>query len=174
MCSTHWPKMEERLIFHILSLLLWLCHEVKWSRVWLCDPWTVAYHAPLSMGSSSQEYWSGLPFPSPEDIPDPGIEPRYPSLWADALPSEPPGKSCLCKYPSIFFLALKPKVQLLLANEQPVKEESKQASHVLWLKAKASCYILNVITKALPQAIYYKTSLTHITVCTLDFIYLFF
>ena len=38
-------------------------------------PWTVAYHAPLSMGFSRQEYWSGLPFPSPEDLPDPGIDP---------------------------------------------------------------------------------------------------
>ena len=40
----------------------------------LCDPWTVAYHAPPSMGFSRQEYWSGLPFPSPEDLPNPGIE----------------------------------------------------------------------------------------------------
>ena len=44
------------------------------------------------MGFSRQEYWSGLLFPSPEDLPDPGIEPRSPALWADALPSEPPGK----------------------------------------------------------------------------------
>ena len=56
-------------------------------------PWTVAYHAPLSMGFSRQEQWSGLPFPSPEDLPHPGIEPGSPTLWADALPSEPPGKS---------------------------------------------------------------------------------
>ena len=48
-------------------------------------PWTVAYHTPLSMGFSRQEYWSGLPFPSPEDLPDPGIEPRSPALYADAL-----------------------------------------------------------------------------------------
>ena len=53
-------------------------------------PWTVAYEAPLSMGFSRQEYWSGLPFPSPGDLPDPGIEPRTPALWADALLSEPP------------------------------------------------------------------------------------
>ena len=45
------------------------------------------------MGFSRQEYWSGLPFPSPEDLPDPGIEPRSPALQADALLSEPPGKS---------------------------------------------------------------------------------
>ena len=55
-------------------------------------PWTVAHQAPPSMGFSRQEYWSGLPFPSPGDLPDPGIEPRSPSLQADALPSEPPGK----------------------------------------------------------------------------------
>ena len=53
-------------------------------------PWTVAYQAPLSMGFSSQEYWSGLPFPPPGDRPNPGIEPRSPALQADALPSEPP------------------------------------------------------------------------------------
>ena len=48
--------------------------------------------ASLSMGFSRQEYWSGLPFPSPGDLPDPGIEPRSPALQADALSSEPPGK----------------------------------------------------------------------------------
>ena len=52
-------------------------------------PWTVVYQASLSMGFSRQEYWSGLPFPSPGDLPDPGIEPRSPALQADALPSEP-------------------------------------------------------------------------------------
>ena len=50
-------------------------------------PWTVAYQAPQSMEFSRQEYWSGLPFPSPEDRPNPGIEPRSPALQADALPS---------------------------------------------------------------------------------------
>ena len=55
-------------------------------------PWTVACHAPPSMGFSRQEYWSGLPLPSPGDLPDPGIEPRSPALQADALTSEPPGK----------------------------------------------------------------------------------
>ena len=56
-------------------------------------PWTVAYQAPPSMGFSRQEYWSGLPFPSPGDLPDPGIKPRSPTLQfqADTLPSEPPG-----------------------------------------------------------------------------------
>ena len=55
-------------------------------------PWTVADQAPPTMGFSRQEYWSGLPFPSPGDLPDPGIEPRSPALRADSLTSEPPGK----------------------------------------------------------------------------------
>ena len=55
-------------------------------------PWTVAYQAPPSMGFSRQEYWSGLPFLSPGDLPDPGMEPVSPALEADALTSESPGK----------------------------------------------------------------------------------
>ena len=54
-------------------------------------PWTVAYQAPQSMEFFRQEYWSGLPFPSPGDLPDPGIEPGSPALQAEALLSEPPG-----------------------------------------------------------------------------------
>ena len=63
-------------------------------------PWTVAYQASPSMGVSRQEYWSGLPFPSPGDLPDPGIKPGSPALEADALTSEPPGKPKLYKEPS--------------------------------------------------------------------------
>ena len=72
-------------------------HMNEWvkllSRVQLFPiPWTVTYQAPPSMEFSRQEYWSGLPFPSPGDLPNPGIEPRSPALQADTLPSEPPGK----------------------------------------------------------------------------------
>ena len=58
-----------------------------------CDPWTVGCQAPLSMEFSRQEYWSGLSFPSPGDLPNPGIEPRSPSLQVNSLPCEAPGKS---------------------------------------------------------------------------------
>ena len=62
------------------------------SRVRLfATPWPVAYQAPPSMGFSRQEYWSALPFPSPGDIPNPGIEPGSPALEADSLTSESPG-----------------------------------------------------------------------------------
>ena len=54
--------------------------------------WTVAHQAPPPMGFSKQEYWSGLPFPSAWDLPNPGIKPRSPTLQADTLTSEPPGK----------------------------------------------------------------------------------
>ena len=50
------------------------------------------------MAFSRQEYWSGLPFPSPGDLPDPGIEPGSPELYADTLPSKPPGKINAGKY----------------------------------------------------------------------------
>ena len=58
----------------------------------LCDPMTVALQAPVSVGFSRQEYCNGLPFPSPGDLPIPGIEPGSPTLQVDSLQSEPPGK----------------------------------------------------------------------------------
>ena len=74
--------------------------EVKWTEVkslscvrLFVTPWNIAYKAPLSTEFSRQEYWSGLPFPSPEDLPNPGIKPRSPTLQADTLPSELRGKA---------------------------------------------------------------------------------
>ena len=61
---------------------------LRCSCLTLATPWTVASQAPLSMGFFRQEYWSGLPFPSPEHLPDPGIEPGSPALQADYLPTE--------------------------------------------------------------------------------------
>ena len=55
-------------------------------------PWTIVLQAPLSMRFSRQEHWNGLPFPSPGDLPDPGIKPKSPALQADSLPSDPPGE----------------------------------------------------------------------------------
>ena len=60
---------------------------------YLRPPWTVAYQAPPSMEFSRQEDWSGLPFPSPVNLPNPGIKPGSPALRANALPTEPPGNS---------------------------------------------------------------------------------
>ena len=58
-------------------------------------PWSVNSQTPLSMEFCRQEYWSGLPFPSPGDLPDTGNKPRSPALQADPLPYKPPGKTIL-------------------------------------------------------------------------------
>ena len=84
--------------FNLLCFRLFvsvLCLVVQ-SRPTLSTPWTVAHQAPLSMGFSRQEYWSGLPCPPPGYLPNPGIQPRSPALQADSLPPEPPGKRVDC------------------------------------------------------------------------------
>ena len=77
----------------------WNVNVKSFSRVWLfATLWTVAYQDPLFMGFIRQEYWSGLPLPSPGHLPYPGIKPRSPTLRADTLPSEPPGKTLRVSY----------------------------------------------------------------------------
>ena len=95
------------LVVQWLSLHIFNTVGVGWSLVkepaptWKCKtlvtqscltPWTVAGQGPLSIGFSSQEYWSGLPFPSLGDLPHPGIKPRSSASQADSWPSEPSGK----------------------------------------------------------------------------------
>ena len=94
----------------LLALFLVMPTKARWSstivkllsRVWLfATPWTVVYQAPLSIGFSRQEYWSGFPFPSPGDLPDPWIKPGSPTLQADTLSSEPLGKPMEFNYTSV-------------------------------------------------------------------------
>ena len=101
-------------------------YKVKWvkplSHVRLfATLWTVAYEAPPYMGFSRQEYWSGLPFPSPGDLPEPG-KPGSPALQADALPSEPPGKLG----------------QRLIKNNSQIKGNFKEIlfMHICWERIK--------------------------------------
>ena len=71
----------------------YVCVLSHFSRVrFFVTPWTVAHQAPLPMGFFRQEYWSGLPFPSPGDLPNPGIEPTSPTLAGRFFTAEPPGK----------------------------------------------------------------------------------
>ena len=88
-------EVMDMFIILIMAMFSWVYQFTSvqsLSRVWLfATPWTVAYQAPQSMEFSRQEYWSGLPFPSPRDLHNPGIEPGSPALQADTLPSEPPG-----------------------------------------------------------------------------------
>ena len=80
-----------------------VCVLVAQSCPTLCDTWTVACQAPLSMGFSRQEYWSEYPFPFPGDLPDPGIKPSSPTLQADSLPVlSQPGKPYLMYIKLIF------------------------------------------------------------------------
>ena len=137
----------------------YLCDMLSWakslSRVRLfATPWTAAYQAPPSMGFFRQEYWSGLPFPSPGDLPNPGIKPRSPTLRTNALPSEPPGKpwdmlhlvkkeahlTCLpVSHPSPFSLSLKQAICHSFGNEnaETVYNES------LSLQALSSMYLFS-------------------------------
>ena len=74
-----------------------VCHLVPKSCLTLATPWSAAYQAPLSMGFPKQEHWSGLPFPSPRDLPDPVIKPVSPALAGRFFITEPPEKP-LCVY----------------------------------------------------------------------------
>ena len=86
----------------------------SFSRVWLfVTPWTVACQAPLSMAFHRQEYWSGLPFPPPGDLPDPGIKPRSPPLAGGFFTTEPPGKSSC--YPNLTYYLLWPHLPQISA-----------------------------------------------------------
>ena len=76
----------------LLLLDIICCYVVAKSCLTHCDPWTAACQAPLSMGFPRQEYWSGLPFPSPGDLPYPGIEPLSPALAGEIFTTEPPGQ----------------------------------------------------------------------------------
>ena len=80
---------------HTIVMYVSIMHacSVAQSCPTLETPWTVAHQAPLSMGFFRQEYWSGLASPTPEDLPDPGIEPVSPALQIDSLPAEPSGKT---------------------------------------------------------------------------------
>ena len=79
-----------------LNLLLLFSHYVVPN--FLATPWTVTLQAPLSVEFSRQEYWSGLPFPSPGDLPDPGMEPMSSALAGEFFTTEPPGKSFSSNY----------------------------------------------------------------------------
>ena len=80
-----------------------LCLVVQ-SCLALCGSMDIAHRAPLSMEFPRQEYYRGLPCPPPGDLPDPGIEPRFPALQADSLLSEPPGEPRWQDGDSLFYL----------------------------------------------------------------------
>ena len=117
MKKAKWPGSRKSVKFSEVKLLSHV-------RLFVIQ-WTVAHQAPPSMGFSRQEYWSGLPFPSPGDLPNPGIKPRSSTLQADTLPSEPPGKPG-------FLLCLLIKMILLLASRTFKPREPKIKGKGSW------------------------------------------
>ena len=111
--------------------ILFCCCLVSRSCPTLCDSVDCSCQAPLFMGFSSQEYWSGLPFPLPEDLPDPGIEPMSPAapaLQADSLPLSHQGSPFTYVYSiTIKFLKIRP-------NKTPCHTEREETS---WKKGKS-------------------------------------
>ena len=92
-----WDRLRNNL--SVIPYSLYIYNFQSLSHVqFFATPWTVACQPPLSMGFSRQEYWSGLTFPSPEDLPDPEIKPGCPALQADSLPSEPPREAHFSTY----------------------------------------------------------------------------
>ena len=106
MCDSFWQQIDftQQFTQNLSRRRNWffrhLHHQVKvkwFSHVQLfVTSWTIACQAPTFMGFSRQEYWNGLPFPSPGDLPHPGIKPGSPALQADSLSSEPPGNLPIC------------------------------------------------------------------------------
>ena len=88
-CTYTWTvTTEQEIAFRVLELVNGGGGLGAKSCPTLATPWTVSPKAPLSMRFSRQEHWSGLPFPSPGDLPEPGIKPRSPALQADSFPTE--------------------------------------------------------------------------------------
>ena len=106
--------------------------EIVQSCPTLC--WTVAYQAPPSMGFSKQEYWSGLSFSSIGDLPNPGLEPGFPTLQADALPSEPPGKPSTISLSSKKVLHSNLLLPLPSSDSQPLEENPLLYPHYRMLQ----------------------------------------
>ena len=106
-------------------------------------PWTVAHQVPLSMEFSSQEYWSGLPCPPPGDLPNAGIKPRSPTVQADSLPSEPPGKPKNTGVGSLYLLQGFPTQKLnlgLLHCRQILHQLSYQGIPCLFISFLIYCF----------------------------------
>ena len=100
-----------------VDILAYICQCQSLSRVWLfATLWAVACQVPLSMGFSSKDNWSDWPFPSPGHLPDPGIEPRSPTLQVDAIPSERPEKAMHMEWVAYSFFRDLPEIGIKLGS----------------------------------------------------------
>ena len=108
-------------------------------------PWSLACQVPPSMGFSRQEYWSGLPFPSPGDLPDPGIKPRSPTLQADALISMM--RLCNRIWQELPAPSIQGQLQILLGPRQATwREQTDGQNPEAWMSRNLGHYFNNFIT----------------------------
>ena len=132
----------------------WKCQSL--SYVDSATPLIVACWPPLSMEFSRPEYWSGLPFPSPEDLPNPGTEPRSPALQADSLPSEPPGKSML-SYRDFIVLCFMAHFELLYFEQSVFVKGIKSVSRFIFMPINGKFQLfLNRLLKGFPLNIFFS------------------
>ena len=120
-----------------VCVCVYICGLVAKSCPVLATPWTVARQAPLSMGFSRQEYWSELPFHTPENFPGPGMEPRSPALQADSLQTELPGNYVINNQSEINLEEI--SVHALNPGTLFINAHSHSASHFL---KDSSCVLL--------------------------------
>ena len=123
-----------------------LKYAVKWSHSVVSDSatlWTVACQTPLTIGFSRQECWSGLPFPSPGDLSDPGIKPESPSLQADSLPSESPGKFVLKIHHQALpsSKTLEKRLKTNESKQEPLIAEDEVERKLWWAMNLAVCIV---------------------------------
>ena len=111
---------KEKVIAHSASMELCVFVESLSPVELFAAPWTVAHQNSLSMDCSRQEYWSGLPFSSPGDLPDLGIKPWPPSLQVDSLPSEPPGKQSVLTFWCIYLWSFVWILYLYIKKKFPI------------------------------------------------------
>ena len=113
--------------------------NVTQSCLTLCNPF-VAFQSPLSVGFSKQESWSGLSFPSPGNLPDPGTEPGSPALEADSLPSEPPRKPSVCRCPNLI------RAAQICPRTVRFSQEVTELNYFSVILAECSIIIFNIDT----------------------------
>ena len=99
----------------------------------LVTPQTAAHQAPPSMGFSRQEYWSGLPFPSPGNFPNPGIKSRSPALQADSLPTELQGKPIIIQVAQLHKFKRASQVALVVKNPRASTRDYKRHGFTAWV-----------------------------------------
>ena len=140
-------ECKKGLLFPVLpNSLICVCAQLPSCIQLFAIPWTVASQSSLPWEFSRPEYWSGQPFPSPGDLPNPGIKPRSPTLQVDSLLSEPPGK------PNSLILDLIKKINFLLILYLPALTFEVKYSHLFPQSSSVLCRTKSLLGGGVGQA----------------------